>query len=284
MKKTKNKTTPNKQKKTTPSAAKKVVSKKANAGTAASSKVRIVKNAKNKAVQQSIIQEKLNSGKKVVLHVGCGDKEVGSGLHEHFKNDEWEEIRLDIDPKVEPDIVASILDMSNIGDNLFDAVWSSHNIEHVFPHEAPKALSEFYRVLKIGGFMLISAPDIQEVAEYICKKGLEAPIYNSPSGPIAPIDILYGHIDSIKRGSIFMAHKGGFTANTLSQKMKAVGCLGIRVHREGVNLTAVGYKLAEKNEQNSKITIVGNDINKMMARRDEIDQEPGNWPGLNFSK
>jgi len=280
MKKTKNKTTANKQKKSANNTNKKVAANKSDP----KQKVSIVKNAKNPTREQEIIQKKLNSGKKVVLHVGCGDIEAGSGLHEHFKNDEWEEIRLDIDARVKPDVVASILDMSNIGDNLFDAVWSSHNIEHVFPHEAPQALKEFFRVLKVNGFMLISAPDIQEVAEFICKKGLESPIYNSPSGPIAPIDILYGHIDSIKRGSIFMAHKGGFTANTLSQKMKAVGCLGIRVHREGVNLTAVGYKYAEKNDQNSKITIVGNDVNQMMARRDEIDQEPGNWPGLKFAK
>ena len=41
-----------------------------------------------------------------------------------------------------------------------DAVFSSHNIEHLYPHEVPLALKEFMRVLKPDGFVLMTCPDL----------------------------------------------------------------------------------------------------------------------------
>jgi hypothetical protein len=46
-------------------------------------------------------------------------------------------LRLDIDKNVNPDIVGTMLDMSAVADASVDAVFSSHNIEHLYPHEAP---------------------------------------------------------------------------------------------------------------------------------------------------
>jgi hypothetical protein len=42
-------------------------------------------------------------------------------------------------------------------------------------------------------------------------------------GPIAPLDILYGHNASIARGNHYMAHRGGFTARTLANVLLQVG-------------------------------------------------------------
>lgn len=233
---------------------------------------------------QEIIEQKRATGKKLVLHVGCGDLEKGSGLHRHFKTDEWVEVRLDIEPKVKPDIVSDIRDMRVIADNSVDAIWSSHNIEHVFPHEVPQTLSEFYRVLKVGGMMLIATPDMQSVCEEAAKKGLETVLYRSPAGPITPLDIMYGHIASIERGAIYMAHKGAFTAVTIGRKMFGVGCRNIRVQRDQYNLTAVGYKTPQ-GAGSDKIEIVGNDINEMMRKRDQIDMPPeSKWEGLGFDQ
>ena len=49
---------------------------------------------------------------------------------------EWQEVRLDISEQVAPDIIGTITDMEAVADGSMDALWSSHNIEHVFPHEA----------------------------------------------------------------------------------------------------------------------------------------------------
>ena len=103
---------------------------------------------------------------KDVLHVGCG-KYNPLKLNATFQGGGWREIRLDIDPEVEPDIVASITDMPMVADASIDAVWSSHNLEHLLPHDVPLALSEFFRVLKPDGFALMTMPDLQRIAELV---------------------------------------------------------------------------------------------------------------------
>jgi hypothetical protein len=50
-----------------------------------------------------------------VLHVGCGAYEQAK-LPQVFRQIHWREIRLDIDPTVRPDFVASITDMRIISD------------------------------------------------------------------------------------------------------------------------------------------------------------------------
>ena len=56
-----------------------------------------------------------------------------------FNSDEWKEIRFDIDKKVNPDIVGTLTDMSLVESSSVDAIYSSHNIEHIYPHEIPRA-------------------------------------------------------------------------------------------------------------------------------------------------
>jgi protein O-GlcNAc transferase len=186
------------------------------------------------------------SNQKNVLHVGCGayyrDK-----LPEIFRCDEWREVRLDIDAGVIPDIIGSITDMSAVPNESVDAVYSSHNLEHVYHHEVPQALGEFIRVLKPGGFALITLPDIQKVAEFVAQGKLEETLYVSPAGAIAPIDIIYGFGDAIAQGNHYMAHRTGFTAQTLRQKMENAGFDNVTIRQEDLNLWATGYKTI-KNE------------------------------------
>lgn len=177
----------------------------------------------------------------MVLHVGCGPPNPEK-LHALFRTSEWRELRLDIDPDCKPDIVASITDLAPIETGSMDAVWSSHNIEHLEAHEVPKALSEFHRVLKVGGFLLITMPDLQKVAELIAADKLEDPAYVSPAGPIAPIDMVYGFRRAIARGNSFMAHRTGFTAKTLAQRLSGAGFRDIVVKRDAFSLWAKGHK------------------------------------------
>jgi SAM-dependent methyltransferase len=159
---------------------------------------------------------------RTFLHVGCGQNRKDKATRE-FSQGDWKELRFDIDPKVKPDYVGTMTDMSTIDDGFVDAIYSSHNIEHLFVHEVPEALAEFKRVLAPDGFVVITCPDLQEIAKLIAEDKLMEPAYMSPAGPITPLDILYGFGASIFRGNVFMAHKTGFTEKTLRGALSASG-------------------------------------------------------------
>jgi len=154
------------------------------------------------------------------LHVGCGSK---TKQHTPFSSSDWKEIRLDINQKTNPDIIGTMLNMENVKDKSVDAVLSSHNLEHVYPHEVEIALKEFKRVLKDTGFLLVTCPDLESVCSLVADNKLTETAYTSSIGPITPLDILYGHRVSIAMGNHYMAHKCGFTSKTLNKDILLAG-------------------------------------------------------------
>lgn len=180
---------------------------------------------------------------KIVLNVGCGYP-ANPNIHPAFQGPEWRELRLDVDPAAKPDVLCSITDMSPLGANSVDAIWSSHKFEHLHRHEVPVALAEFLRVLRPGGQMLLTLPDLQKVAELVAKDGLEDEAYVSRSGPITPLDMIYGHTASLARGQHFMAHKTGFTARSLAALLTDAGFAQVTLQRDGFALWARAFKPA----------------------------------------
>lgn len=164
-----------------------------------------------------------------VLHVGAGYRESGADLPVAFSG--WKELRLDIDAETRPDVIGTMLDLSAIPHAGVDAIYSAHNIEHIYPHEVPLALAEFRRVLKPDGFLLVTCPDLQTVAERIVADGLMDTLYESEAGPVAPIDILYGFRPALIAGQIPMSHKGGFTRTSLMQVLREAGFRTVAVRR-----------------------------------------------------
>jgi predicted SAM-dependent methyltransferase len=190
---------------------------------------------------------------KTFLHVGCGplDKSFCLG----FENDDWSEIRLDIDKDVNPDIVGTLTDMNSVETGSVDAIYSSHNIEHIFPHEIPIALKEFYRVLNDDGIVVITCPDIQSVGEALSQDKVMEPLYDSPMGAVTSFDILYGHRETTMNSNIFMAHKSGFTYSLLDRVFSEAGFearVGGR-RPEGFDLYLVAFKQKKSDEELTKI-------------------------------
>jgi ubiquinone/menaquinone biosynthesis C-methylase UbiE len=167
---------------------------------------------------------------KTFLHVGCGPKRkdlttAGFAV--------WNELRFDIDETVQPDLVGTMTDMSAVSSESVDAIFSSHNIEHLYPHEVPVALSEFLRVLKPEGFAVITCPDLQSVCALVADDKLTEPAYTSPAGPIAPIDILYGHRPPMAKGNLYMSHRCGFTEKVLSGTLRTSGFAHVATMKRG---------------------------------------------------
>ena len=192
---------------------------------------------------------------KTFLHVGCGPQNKSSCLG--FNYDNWKEIRFDIDKNVNPDIEGTLTDMKLVETGSVDAVYSSNNIEHIYPHQVPIALSEFYRVLKEDGMVVITCPDLQSVCETVSQDKLLEPLYESDIGPISPIDILYGHRGFIAQGNEYMAHKGGFTYSVLDRAFYEAG---FKIRYGGRrpahwDLFLVAFKQEKSDEEIKKIAL-----------------------------
>jgi SAM-dependent methyltransferase len=164
----------------------------------------------------------------VLLHVGCGSTpkpEAFEGL---------DEVRLDISPDCQPDIVADMKDLGNIGP--FDVVFSSHSLEHLYPHEVPVAAREFLRVLKDGGMAVTIVPDLEGV------EPTETPLYDSPAGPVCGLDMIYGMARLIV-DKPYMAHHSGFVSSTLTAVFLSAGFSRVETRRlDNFNLMALAYK------------------------------------------
>jgi SAM-dependent methyltransferase len=192
---------------------------------------------------------------KTFLHVGCGPP--NESRLKGFDSVEWREIRFDIDPSFYPDIEGTLTDMNAVATGSVDAVYSSHNIEHVFPHEVHAALLEFHRVLKENGMVVLTCPDLRSVCQAVVNDRLLETLYESPGGPIAPIDVLYGHREWIAEGKINMAHKTGFTYSSLNSAFFKAGfksaCGAARPSH--YDLWIVSFKQLMSNQESLKIAI-----------------------------
>lgn len=145
-----------------------------------------------------------------ILHVGCGDEK----LPDFFGPGPHEEVRLDASPEFNPDIVADMTKLGDIGK--FDGVYSCHSLEHVAIWEVYEVLTGFKRVLNPGGFVLVIVPDL----EGVLPNG--DVVYHCDTGPITGLDMYYGHAGSVQM-SPWMQHKCGFTSETLEGALKNAG-------------------------------------------------------------
>lgn len=189
---------------------------------------------------------------KKLLHIGCGPQDITATTPE-FNNGKWVETRVDIDPNVNPDIIGSMTDISRIQSSSYDAVFSSHNIEHLYPHEVPVALAEFHRVLNHDGFLVITCPDLRSVCNLVVEDKLTEPAYISQAGPITPIDIIYGHRGFIQNGNFHMAHKCGFTKSVLVSTLHQSGFATVCALERPTNFDL--WAVASKSEMSEPLIV-----------------------------
>jgi SAM-dependent methyltransferase len=176
-----------------------------------------------------------------VLHVACADVDLPK---DEFKTGEWVEVRLDIDTKCRADLFCSMTDMGTfVASDEYDVVYCSHAIEHLFFHDVLLALKEFHRVLKPGGELRMYTPDLMAICSLVLSRDLEAFIYESDSGPITPLDMLYGHRGYIANGRSHMAHRTGFTRASLTRLLGQIGFTDVKVtRREQIDLKVSAKK------------------------------------------
>ena len=97
------------------------------------------------------------------LNLGCNDLPM----------DGWTNIDSDI--RVKPDLVADCLNLP-YEDNSVDEIYAGHLLEHTTPEE--EALREWHRVLKVGGKITITVPDVEKLLKLFNKKEIDLGLLN----------------------------------------------------------------------------------------------------------
>lgn len=156
------------------------------------------------------------------LHVGCGPSTKADTVP-YLQTEGWSEVRLDIDQAVKPDVVGTVTDMSAVPAGSMHAIFSSHNLEHLYPHEVGIAMREFLRVLVPDGFAVIAVPDLQAASKLVAEGKLLDTAYIGAAGPIAPLDMIFGLRAATQFGNHFMAHHCGFTLEVLIDWLEKAG-------------------------------------------------------------
>jgi len=152
---------------------------------------------------------------KVKLNLGSNNKHL-----EGF-------INVDLLPGPGVDIVCPAQDLSTIGDCSVDEILAEHLFEHFTFYQANRALSEWFRVLKDGGSLIIEVPDLLG----LCKAFVEANSYQrfqSNKGHWGIIHHIYGN----QRGRteeecLSQTHKSGYTEERLIEMLNGVGFTSI---------------------------------------------------------
>ncbi|MDC0832717.1 methyltransferase domain-containing protein [Geitlerinema sp. CS-897] len=136
------------------------------------------------------------------LHIG--GKEVREG---------WK--ILDIEDRPEVDILADAANLSQFESNSVDAIYASHVLEH-FHHslnnELICTLDEWHRVLKVGGKLFISVPDLHTLCWLYLNPNL------IPIERLQLMRIMFGG-----QTNEFDVHKVGFDFELLGMYLEEVG-------------------------------------------------------------
>ena len=199
---------------------------------------------------------------KRILNAGSGSGSPPR-LAPLLRSPGWEEVRLDIDQAVKPDVVGSITSLDALFPAAsFDAILCSHVLEHLFAHEVYPALLQFRKLLKPDGFALIMCPDLELVAKLLLEHGLGGIAYTSTAGPIRTLDMIYGHSPSIEQGRYFMAHRTGFTTQRLGNLLLEAGFATINVRGDHhFELCALAFMEAADSERiQSELATSGFDL------------------------
>lgn len=130
------------------------------------------------------------------LHLGCGKRHIPGFIH------------IDAIDYPHIDHVAAIDNLSFIPDSSVDLIYNCHVLEHFKRRDVSRVLQEWFRVLKPGGTLRISVPDLSAICE----------IYRRSNDINAVIGPLFGRQDYL-----YNIHYNVFDFSSLRQTLEDVG-------------------------------------------------------------
>jgi len=143
------------------------------------------------------------------LHLGCGDKRLKGWLN------------LDIDPACGPDKVHDVTYLADFSDNSVDEIYACHLLEHIVPYRTLEVLAEWRRVLRPGGTLRLSVPDLRLVMQNRIDTHADGAAFNAA---------IHGTWSSPESDPNWLAkiHKQSFVRESLVELLTMAGFRGIR--------------------------------------------------------
>ncbi|MDD5169200.1 MAG: methyltransferase domain-containing protein [Syntrophales bacterium] len=144
-------------------------------------------------IDKLLIEIRAHAGKG--LHLGCGNSLLPGIINCDLYN-----------PNA--DLQVDSTDLSMFADNTIDLIESHHMIEHLSFSDTAKAMTEWNRVLRPGGLLIITCPDLTR----ICRKWIMFTILY----PFFPLPEKLDYIVKMMVGS--QEHDGMFHKNSFDER------------------------------------------------------------------
>lgn len=135
------------------------------------------------------------------LHLGCGKRHIPGFVH------------IDAIDYPHVDHVATIDNMSFIGDASVDLIYNCHVLEHFKRRDVGRVLKEWHRILKPGGTLRIAVPDFAQLCE----------VYRKFDRLDLVIGPLFGRQDYL-----YNIHYNAFDFSALAQQLQEAGFVNVR--------------------------------------------------------
>jgi predicted SAM-dependent methyltransferase len=119
-------------------------------------------------------------------------------------------LTVDIDESMKPDILADITKKLDLADGAAEEIVASHVLEHIDWPDSFTALSEFSRVLQVGGVLKIAIPDMTALVRMMMSGDCSFHV----------VGLIYG---CGGRTSRFEQHRYGFTAGMMIDILDILG-------------------------------------------------------------
>jgi ubiquinone/menaquinone biosynthesis C-methylase UbiE len=151
----------------------------------------------------------INSMDIIKLNLGCGDKILQGYINVDVTSERAGN---------KPDIVCDIRNLNKFSDNYADEILAVHVVEHFWRWEVVKILTEWVRVLKPGGKMILECPNLKSA----CEEFLRKPDLASQPGQEGQrtMWVFYGDPGW---ADPLMVHRWGYTPLSLAQVMNQSG-------------------------------------------------------------
>jgi len=177
--------------------------------------------------------------------------DIGAGLRPDPLHLTGDVVRFDINPKNKPDVLCDVRTIPE-PDNKYDLVLASHILEHLRGMEAAKALSEWVRILKVGGKIIVRVPNIKWAMKRILE--MKHTEYD--------LMMLYGM--QTDNGQV---HYNGFWAESLGGLAQMVTELG------EIKIAYTGGEGAEESEITLTATKVKSKVTPILSEAFEKDEQ-----------